>query len=131
MGNICKCVDWLLVAVAAAEALEHNATVSDMGETLHSALKDVLTEEQLGDLEFKHPLIRGYLTENMAEMALAGSLGSIRSGCGVDISEVKKWADTGFEAIKKRDPETAAYNFTKLKGELVRLAQSICQNNQG
>jgi len=126
VGDICKCVDWFLVAITAAEALEHNATVSDMAKDLHENLKEIIPEKQLEDLEFRHVLLQGYLTEGMAEFALAGSLGSIRDKCNVDISEIKKLADSGFEAIKRREPVVAAHNFTKLKGELVRLAQNIC-----
>jgi len=129
MGDICKCVDWFLVAIAAAEALEHNATVSDMAKDLHENLKEILPGKKLEDLEFRHVLLQGYITERMAEFGLAGSLGSIRDKCNVDISEVKKLADSGFEAIKRRDPIAAAYNFNKLKVELVGLAQNICQIN--
>ena len=127
MGDICKCVDWFLVAITAAEALEHNATVSDMAKELHEELKEIIPQKQLEDLEFRHVLLQGYVTERMAEFALAGSLGSIRDKCNVDISEVKKLTDSGFEAIKKREATIAAQNFTKLKGELVRLAENICE----
>ena len=130
-GDICKCVDWFLVATTAAEALEHNATVSDMAKDLHEELKEIIPQKQLEDLEFKHVLLQGYITEGMAEMVLAGSLGSIRGKCNVDISDVKKLADSGFEAIKKRDPIMAAQNFSKLKGELVRLADNICGQKEG
>jgi len=125
--KICKCVDWFLLATTAAEALEHNATISDMAKELHDALQQVIPEEKLEDLEFKHPLLQGYLTENIAEMALAGSLGKIRDECEVDISRVKELADSGFEAIKKREPVIAANKFSKLKGELLTLAYSICE----
>jgi len=124
--NICKCVDWLLVATTAAEALEHNATVSDMAKDLHENLKQIIPEKQLEDLEFKHVLLQGYLTENFAEMALAGSLGSIRSKCDVDISAVKELADNGFEAVRRRDPVMAAENFTRVKVELLKMAGNIC-----
>ena len=127
MTDICKCVDWFLVAITAAEALEHNAIVSDMAKDLHEKLKEVIPEKELEDLEFSHVLLQGYITEGMAQFALSGSLGSIRDKCNIDISDVKKLADSGFEAIKKRDATIAADNFTKLKGELVRLAQSICE----
>jgi hypothetical protein len=130
-GDICNCVDWFLVATTAAEALEHNATVSDMAKDLHEELKEIIPQKQLEDLEFKHVLLQGYITEGMAEMVLAGSLGSIRGKCNVDISDVKKLADSGFEAIKKRDPIMAAQNFSKLKGELVRLADNICGQKEG
>ncbi len=126
MEDICKCVDWFLVAITAAEALEHNATVSDMAKELHEELKEIIPKEKLEDLEFRHVLLQGYITEGMAEFALAGSLGSIRDKCNVDISELKKLADSGFEAIKRREPIMAAQNFTKLKGELVRSAGNIC-----
>jgi len=129
LGDICKCVDWFLVAITAAEALEHNATVSDMAKELHEELKEIIPKEKLEDLEFRHVLLQGYITEGMAEFALAGSLGSIRDKCNVDISELKKLADSGFEAIKRREPIMAAQNFTKLKGELVRQAQNICEIN--
>jgi len=131
VGDICKCVDWFLVAITAAEALEHNATVSDMAKDLHENLKEIIPGKQLEDLEFRHVLLQGYITEGMAEFALAGSLGSIRDKCNVDISEIKKLADSGFDAIKKREPTMAAQNFTKLKGELVRLAQNICEIKAG
>ena len=129
--NICKCVDWFLVAITAAEALEHNATVSDMATDLHKDLKEILPEEKLEDLTFKHVLLQGYLTEGMAEFALAGALGKIRDECNADISKVKDFADHGFEAIKSREPFMAAHNFTKLKGELVRLAGTLCENQVG
>jgi len=130
-GDICKCVDWFLVATTAAEALEHNATVSNMAKDLHEELKEVIPKKQLEDLEFKHVLLQGYITEGIAELALSGSLGSIRDKCNVDISDVKKLADSGFEAIKTRDPIMAAQNFSKLKGELVRLADNICGRKEG
>lgn len=126
MGNICKCIDWFLIATAAAEALEHNATVSDMAKALHENLKEIIPEERLEDLEYKHVLLQGYVTENIAEMTLAGSLGSIRSKCNADITEVKKVADAGFAAIRRRDPEVAAESFTKVKVELLKLAQGLC-----
>ena len=125
--NICNCVDWLLVAITAAEALEHNALVSDMAKDLHEALKEIIPEETLENLESKHVLLQGYLTENIAQMALAGSLGSIRNKCDVDISVVKEIADKGFEAVKKRDADVAALNFTKLKVELLKIADDICK----
>lgn len=128
--NICKCVDWFLVAITAAEALEHNATVSDMAIDLHEDLKKIVPEEKLEDLTFEHALLQGYLTEGMAEFALAGALGKIRDDCNADISKVKDFADRGFEAVKSRDPFMAAHNFTKLKGELIRLADNICERKE-
>lgn len=130
-GDICKCVDWFLVATASAEALEHNATVSDMAKDLHESLKEILPKKQLEDLEFQHVLLQGYITEGIAGMALSGALGSIRDKCNADISEVKRLASSGFEAIKKREPTMAAQNFSKLKGELVRLADNICGRKEG
>lgn len=126
MADICKCADWFLVAVAAAEALEHNATVTGMAERLHGSLQDELSPEQLEDLEFRHPLIRGYLTENMANMALSGALGEIRHKCDADISAVKERADKGFDAIKERDHEDAAEHFNKVKSDLISLAYEVC-----
>jgi len=125
-ADICKCVDWFLVATTAAETLEHNATVSDMAKDLHENLKEIIPEKQLEDLEFRHVLLQGYITENLAEMALSGSLGSIRDKCDVDISDVKALATNGFEAIRRRDPTIAAENFTKVKVELIKLADNIC-----
>ncbi|GAH58149.1 unnamed protein product, partial [marine sediment metagenome] len=75
-------------------------------------------------------LLQGYLTEGMAEFALAGALGKIRDDCNADISKVKDFADRGFEAVKSRDPFMAAHNFTKLKGELIRLADNICERKE-
>ena len=130
-GDICKCVDWFIVATTAAEALEHNATVSSMAEDLHDELKQILPEKQLEDLEYRHALLQGYVTERIAEMALASSLGSIRDKCNVDISEVKKLADAGFEAIKKSYPAEATRNFNNVKGELLKLADIICGQKNG
>ncbi|MBA7686824.1 hypothetical protein ES703_95283 [subsurface metagenome] len=125
-GDICKCVDWFLVATTAAEALEHNATVSGMAKNLHENLKEIIPEKQLEDLEFRHTLLQGYILENFAEMALAGSMGSIRDKCDVDISDVKELADKGFEAISRRDSTIATESFTKVKLELLKLAGKIC-----
>ena len=130
-GDICKCIDWFLVATTAAEALEHNATVSDMAKDLHENLKEIIPEKQLEDLEFKHILLQGYITENIAEMTLSGSLGSIRDKCEVDISDVKELAAKGFEAIRMRNPTIAAESFTKVKVELLKLAGKICGKEEG
>ncbi|GAI73963.1 unnamed protein product, partial [marine sediment metagenome] len=59
-GDICKCVDWFLVATTAAEALEHNAMVSAMARDLHGDLTETIPEKQLEDLESKHTLLQGY-----------------------------------------------------------------------
>lgn len=126
MGNVCKCIDWFLVACVAAEALEHNAHVSRIAKALHENLKEVLSGEELEDLEWKHSLLQGYVTEPMAEMALAGSLGSIRDKCNADISQVDKLAKAGYEAIKRRDPVMAAEHFSNVKVQLLNLAQGLC-----
>lgn len=124
--DVCPCVEWLLVAAVAAEALEHNAGVSDYAGTLHDELKKLLTTEQLEDLEFRHHLLQGYVTENMANMALAGSIGSIEGKCNVDVTNLKNLAHEGFDAIKERAPSTAANRFMRVKGELLSLAQEVC-----
>lgn len=128
--NICKCVDWFLVAMTAAEALEHNATVSNMAKELHKDLTKLLSEEELEDLEFRHVLLQGYITEGMAEFALSGALGTIRDKCNANISDVKKLVTSGYEAIKRREPMMAAGNFNKLKGELIKLADDICKREK-
>lgn len=127
MGDICKCVDWFLLATTAAEALEHNATISKMTKELHEQLKEILQKEQLENLEEQHVLLQGYITEAIAELALAASLGKIRDECNVDITNVKKLADGGFVAIERRDPITASHNFSKVKGVLMNLADNICE----
>ena len=124
--NICKCVDWLLVAAVAAEALEHNAGVSDYMKDLHDDLKGRLPASQLEDLEFKHHLLQGYVTENFANMALAGSIGTIRDKCNIDVTKLHNLAKEGFDAIQRREPSTAGNRFTQVKVELMRLAEEIC-----
>lgn len=124
--NICKCVEWFLVAAVAAEALEHNATVSGMAKDLHKALEKVLTPEQMEDIEYSHPLMLGYLSEHMAEMALSGSLGQIRDGCQVDISKAHELAREGYKAIEERATVKAADSFGKMKVMLMSMAQDIC-----
>ena len=97
-----------------------------MAKNLHENLKEIIPEKQLEDLEFRHTLLQGYILENFAEMALAGSMGSIRDKCDVDISDVKELADKGFEAISRRDSTIATESFTKVKLELLKLAGKIC-----
>lgn len=129
MANVCKCVDWFLVAIAAAEALEHNALISGQMETLTDELKQHISEEKLEDMSFRHALLGGYLTENMAVMALSGSLGEIHRQCGANIDKVKELSSKGYEAIKKRDADEAANSYTNLKVELMRVAQAVCANS--
>lgn len=129
MANVCKCVDWFLVAIAAAEALEHNALISGQMETLTDELKQHISEEKLEDMSFRHALLGGYLTENMAVMALSGSLGEIHRQCGANIDKVKELSSKGYEAIKKRDADEAANSYTNLKVELIRVAQAVCANS--
>jgi len=127
--TICKCADWLLVAIAASEALEHNASVSRQMENLQAELVGLIPAEKLENMSFRHALLGGYITEGMANFALSGSLGEIERKCEVDISAIKKLKSEGFEAIKRRDAFTAENCFNKIKSELVTVAQNICAEN--
>ena len=129
MANVCECIDWFLVAIAASEALEHNALVSGQMVSLKDALKEHMSEETIEDLAFRHALLGGYITENMAVMALSGSLGEIYRKCGANIDKAKELSSRGYEAIKKRDADEAADSYTNLKVELMKVAQAVCENN--
>ena len=126
-GDICECVDWFLVAITAAEALEHNAGVSDYMGDLHDDLKKILSSKDMEDLEFRHHLLQGYITENFANMGLAGSIGTIKDKCNVDVTKLHSLALEGFDAIKKREPSKAGNRFTQVKLELLRLAGILCE----
>jgi len=124
--DVCPCIEWFLVAAVAAEALEHNAGVSDYMNDLRDDLRKRLPTKDIEDLEWEHHLLQGYVTENMANMALAGSIGTIRDKCNVDTTKLHNLAKEGFDAIKERHPSTAGNRFMQVKGELMRLAQEMC-----
>jgi len=127
MADICECAEWLIVAAVASEALEHNASVSRQMEDLKDQLVDLIPQEKLEDLSFRHALLGGYLTEHMATFTLSGSLGEISRKCGADITEAKKLADEGYEAIKRRDAYVAENCFNKLKVELLNITKNLCK----
>jgi len=125
-SKICKCVDSLFVALACAEALEHNAITGRMLREVWADLSREVTPEALEELEFRHPLTYP-ISEPIAEMAIIISLSDIKDKCGIDTKEIHKTAVEGLEANRKSKFGAAQQKFIEAKSKLLEIAKKLCE----
>lgn len=115
------------MALACAEALEHNAITGKMLREVWADIKRTgLTQETLEELEFEHPL--GYpISEPIAEIAIIISLSDIKEKCHIDTEEIHKTAVEGLEANRKSKFGAAQQKFIEVKSKLLDTAKKLCE----
>ena len=117
------CISWFLVAMAGAEALEHNAGVSVALMDIAPMLKGMLTEKEwdevVGELDwFEHPI-----DEMTANIAVSGALSNLREQCNVDTTKAHSLFSEGLDALRASKCNIARQKFIDLKMELLSLGQ--------
>ena len=125
MGQCKECVTWLLVGMASAEALEHNAavggTLRDVGKTIKEMVSPEEWDEIVSELDwFEKPLI-----EMTANIGVVGSLSELEKKCDLDVSRARELFSEANEYNKKGIYSGAWPKYIELKQELVSLATKL------
>ena len=126
MPKICKCVEPLFLALAAAEALEHNAIVSRESQRIGYDVKHLVSEEDFDELVFEHNWLETSIIEPIAELAIAISLRNIKDECGIETDELRKMTIEGCEATRARKFDMAQQRFVDIKSKLLEIAKKLC-----
>lgn len=126
----CKdCVTWLLVGMAGAEALEHNAAVSGTLQDVGKTIKDMVSPAEWEDIVSELDWFERPITEMTADIAVMGSLNELEK-CDLDVSKARKLRLEGYEANEKGESSQARFRYVDLKSELVSLAGKLtCLRN--
>lgn len=131
--RICGCIDALLVALACAEAMEHNAVVSKETASIGVNVKRLISDEEYDELMFNHNWLEHPIIEPIAELAFHLSMGAIEDKCHVvaeTVDGVIKMFDDAREAHNKRRFGTAQQGFIEVKSKVAELATELCKGKE-
>lgn len=125
-SKICDCIEAYTVALACAEALEHNAITGKILREIWADLSREVTPEALEELEFRHPLTYP-ISEPIAEMAILICLSDIKDKCRIETEEIRKTVVEGLEANRKSQFGAAQQKFVEAKSKLLDTAKKLCE----
>jgi hypothetical protein len=125
--SLCKCVEPLFVALACAEALEHNAVVGREARSIGRDVQRLISETEYEELTFSHNWLEYPVTEPFAELAFAICVRDMKEKCKIETAEVRKLFDEGVAANEKRNFGLAQEKFITIKTKLLDLAKAICE----
>lgn len=116
---------WLLVAMAAAEASEHNAMVGGTLRDVGKTIKEMVDPAQWEDIVYELDWFERPISEMTADIAILGSLNELEKKCGLDVSKARQLRLEGYEANEKGMTGSARARYIELKDELVRLGGEL------
>lgn len=131
--KICNCIGELLIAVAAAEAMEHNAVVSKKVLSIGVNAKRLLSEDEYDKLSFEHDWLEIPITEPFAGLAFHVAMGGIREKCGVEsenVDSLKKLFDEAKKDVDARRFRDAQGKFIGIKTQIMDIAEELCRNQK-
>lgn len=124
--TICECITEYSLALAASEALEHNAMIGGHFRKIGQMLKEILTEEQYEGLLAEYEWFEAPITEFTAEIYGAAAIRQVGEKCHVDVSEVLENFNKGLEWNRLKEAGTAQLRFMNVKQQLAYLAEKLC-----
>jgi len=133
MGSVCPCIEPVIVAVACAEAMEHNAIVSKESRSIGINAKRLLSEDEYDEFTFEHGWLEHPITEPMASLGFHIAMREIRDQCGAPkerIDNLKTLYNEAEEQLERKGQfEQARRKFTDIKSEILNIAQDLCKND--
>ena len=130
MLSICGCIEAYTVALACAEAMEHNAVVGKECRYIGESVKRLVSEEEFDELVFEHDWLEQPISEPIAGLAFAIALRDIREKCHADTTEIKQTFQEGVEGNNKSHYGVAQTKFIDVKTKLMNMAVEICKGSQ-
>ena len=125
MGKCKECVTWLLVAMSAAEALEHNAGVGGYLRDVGKTIKEMVTPKEWKDLVSELDWFERPIAELTADVGVVGSLSELEKKCDLDVSRARELHREANEYNEKGISSAAWSKYIQLKRELVSLAEKM------
>ena len=126
--QICNCIEPILIALACAEAMEHNALVGKEIKSIGENIKRLVSSEEYEDLTFEHGWLEYPLTEPLARIAFAVSMRDIREKCNTPTDEVRKMFMEAADANEKKQFGAAQQKFIDVKSKILNLATELCKS---
>lgn len=131
--KICNCIDGLLVAVAAAEAMEHNAVVSKEVRSIGVSIERLISEGQYEELSLEYDWLETPIKEPFAGLAFHLAMGGIEEKCGVESESVDSLIELFDEAekdVEARRFRDAQDKFIGIKTQIMDMAGELCRNQK-
>ncbi len=133
MGNVCPCIDAIIIATACAEAMEHNTVVSKEARSIGINVKRLLSEDQYDKLTFDHGWLENPIIEPMAGFAFHSFVRDIFDKCGAPKERIdnlqKLFSEAREQSETKGQFEQARRKFIDIKMEIQSIAQDLCKND--
>jgi len=129
--RICNCIDAIIVAIASAEAMEHNAIVSKESKAIGSNIQKLISQDNYEILTLEHDWLESPIKEPFAELAFHLSIRDIESKCQMPekrIDSIIELFDQGTESHNKGEHQKAQTIFIDVKNEVMKLAQNLCKD---
>jgi len=126
--QICNCIEPILIALACAEAMEHNAVVAKETKTIGENIKRLVSSEEYEDLTFEHGWLEYPITEPLAALAFAISMRDIREKCNTPTDEIREMFTKATKANEKKQFGAAQQKFIDVKSKILSLATELCKS---
>ena len=132
--NICNCIDSILIALAASEAMEHNAIVSKEARSIGINTQRLLSKDDYEELSLEHSWLEYPIKEPFAGLAFHIAMDTIKEKCNVAPDRVDFIIDTFHEARKNSEKEgkfmEAGDKFIGIKTDIMDIAQDLCKEEK-
>lgn len=129
--RICGCIEPLLVALACAEAMEHNAVVGKESRSIGENVKRLISDEEYDELMFNHNWLEYPIIEPMATLGFAIAMREIREKCDIATDEIHKLFRDATKANEKGQFGAAQQKFIDVKSKVAELATELCGEEKG
>jgi hypothetical protein len=120
----------VFVALACAEAMEHNAVVSKEEKSIGENIKRLVSDSEYERLVYEHQSLETPITEPIAELAFHLSMGTIEDKCHApteSVDKLIKMFNDSLEAHKKKKFGAAQQGFIEVKSKLLDIAHDLCK----
>ena len=127
MEKICGCIEPLLVALACAEAMEHNAIVGKECSQIGKEVKRLVSLDDYDELTFEHSWLELPVIEPLAELAFQISLTDVSEKCKLPTAELKKLFAEAVKDNSEKHFGAAQQKFIEVKSQLLKMATGLCE----
>lgn len=125
---ICNCIDPILIALACAEAAEHNAVVGKECSQIGERVKRLVSSDEYDELVFEHDWLAYPVIEPLAELAFNVCANDISEKCAIPTAEIKKLFNEAIKDNGERRFGSAQQKLIVVKSQLLEMAKNLCKN---
>ncbi len=129
--RICNCIEPLLVVLACAEAMEHNAVVGKESKSIGENVKRLISDKEYEELTFEHSWLEYPIIEPIATLGFSIAIRDVNEKCGVSTDEIRKLFFEAVDANEKRQFGAAQQKFIDVKSKIADLATELCKKGKG